>query len=509
MNIAELLANTAATAGWRKRTAYLSPPGTCWTHGQVHDTAATAAGALHARGVRRGTRVLLAMPDSATWVVAFLAVARLGAVAVVANPDLPVSDHHRLSADSAPEFFVCGEGQLGHFPEERRLTAEQLLAEAETAPPVPACPLEADAPLYIQYTSGTTGAPKGAVHRHADIPAYHRAVGEGMLHMTPQDVSLSVSKLFFAYGFGNSAVYPLLSGSAAVLLPERPTAGHVAELVSRYGVTVLHGVPAMYAHMVADTGPASYRTVRAAVSAGEHLPPELGAAAEELLGAPVLDELGSTEAGGAFCANTLDHRARGTVGTPLEGYRLQVRGTGGHVLPPGTEGELWVAGPTLLTEYAGQPAATARVLHEGWLRTGDLAVADADGYVTHTGRSDDIEMVGGIKISPLEVEAVLRRHPHIKEAAAAVLRDDRGVGRLRGYVVPHSESSLRSPLNSALEDELLSLARAELAAFKVPRSVRVVESLPRTSTGKLRRFTLREGALEPTANAPEQPVGTT
>jgi acyl-coenzyme A synthetase/AMP-(fatty) acid ligase len=235
---------------------------------------------------------------------------------------------------------------------------------------------------------------------------------------------------------------------------------------------------------------AVFSSVRAAVSAGEALPPALGQRTSALLGAPVCEQIGSTEAGHAFCANSVDDNVPGTVGRPVPGFRLALRDGDGAPVPDGVAGELWVQGPTLLREYLGRPEQTARVLVDGWLATRDLVVRGADGTYRHVGRADDMEMVGGITVSPVEVERVLAEHPLVGEVVVAAVPDEAGATKLRAFVVPAGAV----PDPARLEAELLALARGRLAPFKVPRTVRVVPFLPRTPTGKLRRHVVRGGA---------------
>ena len=276
-----------------------------------------------------------------------------------------------------------------------------------------------------------------------------------------------MSKLFFAYGFGNAFVFPLFSGSSAVLVDRRPSPAAVDELVARHRVTLLYSVPSAYAALVADradgTPPASppyaprCRPARAC-------PPELGERVTELLGAPVLEQIGSTEAGHAFCANSLDANTPGTVGRPVPGFDVELRDRAGHPVPDGSEGELWVRGPTLTARLpepargdgrkssstAGSPPGTARR-------------REPDGTYRHLGRADDMEMVGGITVSPLEVEAVLRKHPAVREVAVAAVTDERGATALRAYVVigvAATAAPTFAATRSGLEAELIGLARA-------------------------------------------------
>lgn len=491
-NLAAQLADLSERRGWTARPAFHQGH-RVWTHGEVHALAARAASVLAECGTKPGDRVLLALPDGIAWVTAFLATARLGAVAVLVNPELPAADHAFIARDADPVLCVTGPGLEDRFAEDRaRLGADQLLALTAVAEPAAARTVDAHTPLYVQYTSGTTGRPKGVVHTHGDPKTYHDLIGRRLLRITPDDVTLSVSKLYFAYGFGNAFVFPLFSGSSAVLVDRRPNPAAVDELVARHRVTVLYSVPSAYAALVADRGSgheACFASVRAAVSAGEGLPAGLGGQITELLGAPVLEQIGSTEAGHAFCANSFEHNHPGTVGRPVPGFEVELRDRAGHPVPDGEEGELWVRGPTVTPGYLNLPEETGRALVGGWLATHDRAVREPDGSYRHLGRADDMEMVGGITVSPLEVEAVLRTHPAVKEVAVVAVTDGGGSSRLRAFVVPGAQGGLDD-----LQEELLKLAREHLAAFKVPRSVSLVPSLPRTPTGKLRRHLVRQGA---------------
>ncbi|MCC9711123.1 benzoate-CoA ligase family protein [Streptomyces sp. MNU76] len=525
-NLAARLAALAERRGWADRPAFHQGH-RAWSHGEIHDLAARTATVLADRGVRPGDRVLLALPDSVTWVATFLALARLGAVAVLVNPELTPPELQFMAEDTNAVLWVTGPGldtyRSAGIPTPRkergavtpaapprgrdqprtirtektaaaapRLSSDQLTALSTTATPrKTAHPVDAHTPLYIQYTSGTTGHPKGVVHVHGDPKTYHDLIGRRLLRITPDDVTLSVSRLYFAYGFGNALVFPLFSGSSAVLVDRRPTPAAVDELVARHRVTLLYSVPSAYAALVTDLADGHqdcFASVRAAVSAGEGMPAGLGTRVTELLGAPVLEQIGSTEAGHAFCANSFDHNHPGTVGRPVPGFEVELRDRAGKPVPDGETGELWVRGPTVTPGYLNRPEETARTLVGGWLATRDRAVRESDGTYRHLGRADDMEMVGGITVSPLEVEALLRTHPGVRDVAVAAVTDERGASRLRAFVVPVP------PIGVGLEAELICMARDRLAAFKVPRSVSFVPTLPRTATGKLRRHLVRQGA---------------
>jgi fatty acid CoA ligase FadD22 len=472
---------------WLDRPA-LHAEGRWWSHGEVHQRAAGAATVLADHGVRPGDRVLMPLPDGIEWVATFLGTARLGATAVIINPDLDATSHRRIAQDCAPALVVTIPKLEGRFDEYRCHDATSLLSQAADADPAAPHAVDDGTPLYVQYTSGVTGTPKGVVHRHGDL-AHYAAVGEGVLNIGPDDIGLSLSKLFFAYGFGNTLVYPLYTGSSAVMLGDRQTPGAVRAAVAQHGVTVLYAVPTAYANLISASDASAFATVRVAVSAGESLRPALWERATAFLGAPLLNQIGSTEVGHTFCANSVDLATPGTIGRPVPGFQLEIRDKAGHPVPDGTEGELWVSGPTLLREYLNRPDDTAEVLRNGWLNTHDRAWCGEDGAYRYLGRADEMEMVTGITMSPLEVEAVLGDHPEVRDIGVAAVPDDKGASVLRAFVVPAESDRAHETLPATL----ITFARGRLPAFKVPRMVHLVDSLPRTPNGKLRRHQLRNG----------------
>jgi fatty-acyl-CoA synthase/benzoate-CoA ligase/fatty acid CoA ligase FadD22 len=484
-NLAAVLERAAYDGGWADDVAFVDGARTV-THGEVYDGAARTAAVLASSGVDRGDAVLLALPDTVELVWAFLGAVRLGAVAVLVNPRLTTADHCHLAADVAARVVVCCRDLAERFAGRPVIVADELRTLLPDADPAPPADVVADDVAYAQYTSGTTGVPKAALHAHADPRVYFDAFARGAIALTRDDVVLSVSKLYFAYGLGNALFFPLLAGCRAVLVAGRPTPTEITALVARHRVTVLYSVPTFYAHLAAEADPAALRSIRVAVSAGEALTPALAARARDVLGCPVLDGIGSTEVGQTFASNTVDEWRDGTVGRALPPYRVGVRTSSGRPAAPGRVGDLWVAGPTLLLGYLGEARRADR---QDWLRTGDRAVIDTDGFLRLRGRADDVELVGGISVSPLEIEAVLSRHPAVTEVAVAGVALPNGASRLQAFVVPAPDTAR----DGSVAAELVELARAELAPFKVPRSVAFVDALPRTATGKLRRFVLRSG----------------
>ncbi len=512
MNLAATLEARAAAGGFQDRPALVVDQRT-HTHHEIHDGAARTASLLAGLRVERGDRVLLALPDGIELAWAFLGAVRLGALAVPVNPQLPVDDHRGLAADCLATAVVCTEALAERFrprtggnnPACTVVVSEELTAALASHKPHPPATVGAAEGAYAQYTSGTTGAPRAAVHRHGDPLVYAAAFAEPALRLGRDDVILSVSKMFFAYGLGNSLFFPLLTGARAVVHPGRPRAEDIAALAARHRATVLFAVPTFYANLLRSgcaappwtgrsrTEEVPFASVRVAVSAGERLTAGLAERTAALLGCPVLDSLGSTEVGQAFVGGAVGHVRTGTVGRVLAPYEIAVRGEDGEARPAGAVGMLWVRGPTILAEYLGQPEATAAAVSDGWLCTGDLASVDDDGYLSHHGRADDMEMAGGVNVAPHEIEELLSGHPAVSEVAVAAVADAYGASRLRAFVVACAGVTADERLGT----ELVELTRSRLAAHKVPRSVCFVDALPRTATGKLRRFLLRSDEAWP------------
>ena len=361
-------------------------------------------------------------------------------------------------------------------------------AEFDDRAPLPAAPTTADSPAFWLYSSGTTGLPKGVMHRHGSLQATADTYAAEVLGVTPDDRFLSVAKLFFAYGLGNSLTFPLAVGATAILEPRRPTPPGIIELVAAEQPTLFFASPGFVAALLDTDAPASaFASVRATVTAGESLPADLQRRFSARFGHPVLDGIGSTEALHIFLSNRLDDQRPGTSGWPVPGYEAQLLDdSGAEVVAPDTPGYLHVRGPSTATGYWQRPDATAAAfLADGWLRTGDVYTRSADDAWTFLGRNNDMIKAGGIWVSPAEVESVLIEHPDVLEAAVVGARDDAGLETVVAFVVPRAGRVID-------ETAIESHCRSRMAAFKRPRQLVVVDELPRTATGKVRRFALRE-----------------
>ncbi|WP_410581733.1 benzoate-CoA ligase family protein [Amycolatopsis sp. lyj-108] len=471
------------------------------------ETRRVAAG-LKAIGVRPEERVLFCMVDDVELLTGILGAMLAGAVAVPVSTMVTGLDLGKMLADSRTR-VLCVSGEfaaqatiaLGLAPEVTdvvldRAKAAELpsgvrahqwsdLSTVDDSGFVPS-PTWEDSPALWLYTSGTTGKPKGAMHRHAGIRAVCETYARGVLDIGPNDRFLSVPKLFFAYGLGNSAFFPLAAGGTALLEPARPTPGLIAARARKERPTLFFAVPTFYAALLASDIPDdTFSSVRQAVSAGEPLPAVLYERFRDRFGVEILDGIGSTEALHIFLSNRPRQVRPGSTGIPVPGYEIALRDEHGRPVPDGEPGELFVAGPSIATGYWARYETTKQVFQGEWLRTGDSFVRNADGSYTCLGRFNDMLKPGGIWVSPAEVEDRLLKHPAVAEVAVVAAFDADGIEKPVACVVGVPGHRLDA-------DELIEFCRAGLASFKRPRSVVELGELPKTATGKIRRNVIRE-----------------
>jgi 4-hydroxybenzoate-CoA ligase len=474
------------------------------TYGELDAAAARFAAGLKAAGIERERRIALVMLDTIDFPVAFWGALRAGVIPVPINTLLPpditgyILDDSRAAAlvVSAPllpalraparrmkRIVVSNpDGSAGGF-------TDFLVPAGANEPPVECSP---DEVAFWLYSSGSTGNPKGVRHVHASLKATADTYGAQVLGIRPDDVMFSVAKLFFAYGLGNSMTFPMSVGAAAVLCPDRPTPEAVISTMRRCRPTIFAGVPTLYAAMLANRtlgrGAGSDR-LRRCISAGEPLPEHIGVRWRATVGCDILDGIGSTEMLHIFLSNRPDDIRYGTTGKPVPGYDVRILDAGGEVAD-GEPGELVVRGPSAGDGYWNQRAKSHHTFRGEWTHTGDTYVRDADGYYRYCGRSDDMLKVGGIWVSPFEVEEALIGHQAVLEAAVVGQADADGLIKPKAFVVLKPDAPRA---DAALTEELQTHVKAAVGVWKYPRWIAFRDTLPKTATGKIQRYKLREG----------------
>jgi benzoate-CoA ligase len=457
-------------------------------------------------GVDLEQRVALLLLDGPEFVYSFFGAIKIGAVAVPMNTLLRPADYRYLLQDSrarvvivsAPllsqiaairhelpmlrHIIVVGEGrEYGNF--------HQLVAAAsDTLEPAPT---HKDDMAFWLYSSGSTGFPKGAVHLHHDMLYVSDLFGTQFLQVTAADRMFSAAKLFFAYGLGNNMYIPMRVGASAVLLPDRPTPEAVFATISRYQPTIFYGVPTLYAQMLQlDHAAAQYdlSSLRLCLSAGESLPPELYRRWKERFGLEICDVIGSTEALHVFIGNVPGKIRPGSTGRIVPGFAAKVVDEDGQEVAPNTVGTLLVKGDSTAPFYWNKHRKSQQTMLGEWLNTGDQFHCDDDGYYWFSGRADDMLKVGGIWVSPVEVENTLMEHPAVLETAVIGAMDHDELVKPKAYVLLQ-QGQQPSPRLAA---ELQEFVKNKIAPYKYPRWIEFVDELPKTATGKIQRFKLRE-----------------
>jgi 4-hydroxybenzoate-CoA ligase len=471
------------------------------TYGELAERTARVGAMLGKLGLKREDRVAMIMLDTVDFPVLFWGAIRAGIVPVPLNTLLTADQYRHILEDSRAEVLfvsapllnvaqraaagldlktiVVGDSELPGFD-------KLLAAEKEAAAPAPT---SADEVAFWLYSSGSTGMPKGVRHVHSSPMETARLYAQGVMGIAEDDIVFSAAKLFFAYGLGNAMSFPMSVGATAVLLPERPTPQAVFAVLRREQPTIFYGVPTLYAAMLADpdcTPENSSRRLRMCVSAGEGLPEHLGLEWKKRFAVDIYDGVGSTEMLHIFLGNYPGKIKYGTSGVPVPGYEARLIDEQGREVPEGEIGELSVRGTTAADGYWNQREKSRRTFEGEWTRTGDKYTRGADGFYRICGRTDDMFKVSGQWVSPFEVESALITHPRVLECAIVPKEDADGLLKPKAFIVLKGDGA------APAAEELQEHVKQQVGPWKYPRWIAFVDGLPKTATGKIQRFKLRD-----------------
>jgi benzoate-CoA ligase len=490
-------------------------------YAQLLDRVNRAGRALRERfQVRIEERVVMVLLDGPEFIYTFFGAIKIGAVPIPTSTMWKPADYEYVLNDSRARVLVISEALLPHLeaiPRERlRYLEHVIIADAKPAgtlayPTLTASMVGAsseldaeptckDDPAFWLYSSGSTGFPKGCVHLQHDMVVCTELYAKAILRMSADDRCFSAAKLFFAYGLGNAMYFPFGVGATTVLWPGSPAAANVYGVIERHRPTVLFSVPTNYGMLLAHVCEGrdfDLSSVRYAVSAGEPLPPTLFHRFKERFGVDILDGIGSTEILHIFISNRPGDIRPGSSGRLVEGYQARIVDEGDHDVAVGDIGNLLIAGDSTCACYWNKHEKTKATIEGRWIRTGDKYCQDGDGYFWYAGRSDDMLKVGGIWVSPIEIENTLVEHPAVQECGIGARPDHDGNLKPYAFVVLR-DGAARTP---ELAAELQQFLRARLADYKRPRWMAFIDELPKTATGKLQRYKLRERAAHEPAHS--------
>jgi benzoate-CoA ligase len=434
------------------------------------------------------------LDDTPAFPAAFLGAMRMGAIPIPVNFLARPEDFGYFMDDSYAVAAIFDSGfaekvspQLATRPNVRSIDGDLLgswmTQGGDEFDPVDTHP---DDPAFWLYSSGSTGLPKAVVHRHANFEATARRYAWPTLGIGERDVVFSSTKMFHAYGLGNSLTFPLSVGATSIYLTGRPTPDALLERVNTHRPSLFFSVPALYNAVMAlpEFDEVDWSSVRLAISAAEPLPPETWRRFHQRTGIEILDGLGSTEMLHIYCSNRVDQVKPGTSGGPVDGYELEIRDPEGSLIENDDAGELWVKGPSALTGYWHQVERTKAKLVGEWFASGDRYHRDSEGHYVYEGRVDDMMKIGGLWVSPIEIENRLMEHPAISEAAVVRAEVD-DISRITAFVILTDDSEKPDIT------ELQTWCKETLLGYQYPHTVDFVEDFPRTATGKIQRFKLR------------------
>jgi benzoate-CoA ligase len=496
-NVAADLLERNLNAGRRDKIAIYSATADV-TYGDLFELTCGAARALLDLGIRREERVLIAGFDSAGWVASFLGAIRIGAIPV---PVIPVLQHSRdydhyiddsmarvVVADATTEERLQGAAErAAHRP--RVLRSDHI----KPGPEIDAAATRKDDMAFWLYSSGSTGKPKAVVHLQHDIPYTCVTYAEQVLGITESDVTFSTTGLFHAYGFGNNLTFPYWVGASTVLHAGRHTPASVIETIERRRPTLFFSAPTLYNAILNSDGAGQrdLSSIRHCVAAAEALPAEVWRRWKEAFGLTILDGVGSTEMLHIYCSNRLGEVRAGSSGKPVPGYELKILDPDGQPVPKGEAGDLYVKGDSALALYWAQHERSKRSILGEWFFTGDRYRVDEDGFYWYEGRSDDMMKVSGLWVSPIEIESALLEHSAVAESAVVGVTID-GFTRIKAFVITKGDAANDDDLVTELQEH----CKTRLQRYQYPHVVEFVSELPKTVTGKIQRYKLREPLRE-------------
>lgn len=475
------------------------------TYGELASETSVFAGALLRHGVRREERIAMIIRDQIEFPVVFWGAIKAGAVPVPLNTLLSTQVYENILNDSRASILVVSEALwetvkpavvmnrylravlvIGDAPE----GTESYVEFTAGADPIEAVEAHEDELAFWLYSSGSTGLPKGVRHVHSSLKATADTFGEQIIGLREDDVVFSAAKMFFAYGLGNALTFPLAVGATTLLLGGRPTPDVVFDILTRLKPTIFYGVPTLYAAMNAaleKAGETGDMSLRLCASAGEALPREVGEKWQQLVNVEIIDGVGSTEMLHIFLSNRPGDIIYGTSGTAVPGYEVRLVDEHDEDVADDEVGELLVRGPSSADGYWNRRGKSRETFEGHWTRTGDKYERTAGGRYVYCGRTDDMFKVSGIWVSPFEIEQALIEHPAVLESAVVAWADDKGLEKPKAFVV------LNEGMDAGSISDLKDFIKEKIGMWKYPRWVDVVDELPKTATGKIQRFKLREG----------------
>lgn len=500
-NLAEYFLDRRIAEGFGERVAIIDDDGQV-TYSELQRLANRVASALVAANVRQEERVLIGLYDSIEFAATFFGVLKAGAVVAMVNPELPGPDYAQYLEYTRARVFVCDADvarKAGReLDEARHLERAIIVGDVGTSKKAVSWDTVKTASSEFSnrdthrddfaiwlFTSGSTGKPKAAVHLQHDFAFNTECYAKRVLGITERDVTLGAPKLFFGYATGSNLMFPCAVGGKVVLFRGRATPERIEALSKQHGVTILTSVPTMINKMCAHEGDdAAMKTVRATISAGEALPEELYHRYTTKYGGEILDGIGSAELFHIYVTNFPGDVRPGSLGRVVPGYEAKIIRPDGKEAAPGEIGNLWVKGDSAALCYFQAHEKSKQTFHDDWVVSGDLFRSDEDGYLYYAGRADDLLKVGGIFVSPVEVESTLMRHPRVLEVAVMGYEDEERLIKTMAYVVA---KDLEAGEEAALTESILAHCKHELVAYKAPRKVEYVAALPRSDRGKILR----------------------